>query len=178
MTITIRSEAPGDEAAVRQVNLAAFPGPEEAEIVDRLRAACSDYTAFVAVDGEGVVGHILFTPVTLEGAGPGGMGLAPMAVVPLRQGEGIGSMLVRHGLAHLKTAGCPFVLVLGHPEYYPRFGFQRASRWSIGCQWEGVPDEALMLLPFDEDVLPAEGGIARYRGEFDQGMDSPGPGSP
>lgn len=166
--VSIRRERPGDEGPIRALNEAAFRRPGEAELVDRLRAASPGYTSFVAVDGDVIVGHLLFTPVTLEGARPGGMGLAPMAVLPSRQGEGIGSRLVREGVARLREAGCPFVVVLGHPEYYPRFGFERASAWSLRCAWEGVPDEAFMVQVFDYGALPPGGGVVRYRGEFDE----------
>ena len=78
--------------------------------------------------------------------------------------------LVRHGLDHLQRTGCPFVIVLGHPAYYPRFGFEPASRYKLNCQWEGVPDEAFMVVVFERAVLPEDGGIVRYRGEFDEAM--------
>jgi putative acetyltransferase len=167
--ITVRPEAAEDEAAIREVNEAAFGGPEEAGLVDRLRSAGGGYTSFVAVDEGVVVGHILFTPITLAGATPGGMGLAPMAVLPARHGQNIGSQMVEYGIARLREAGCPFVVVLGHPEYYPRFGFDKASRWSIKSQWDGIPEGAFMLLPLDVDALPPGGGVVRYRPEFSEG---------
>ena len=168
--VEIREEVPEDQAAVHALNRAAFGGDAEAKIVDKLRASCSAYLSLVAVEGDTVVGHILFTPVHVEGHGVAGMGLAPMAVSPSRQREGIGSQLVRHGLADLQQSGCPFVIVLGHPEYYPRFGFESASKHRLLSQWEGVPDEAFMVLVFDNDALPKAGGIARYRDEFDEAM--------
>jgi putative acetyltransferase len=117
-----------------------------------------------------VIGHILFTPVTVDGSNTVGMGLAPMAVLPSQQRKGIGSQLVRHGLDHLRQTGCPFVIVLGHPEFYPRFGFEPASRYRLGSQWEGVPDEAFMVAVLNADALPKAGGTARYRDEFDDAM--------
>lgn len=168
--IEIREEEPGDRDAVYALNRAAFGGDAEANIVDKLRASCSDYLSFVAVDGDTIVGHILFTPVHVDGHGVAGMGLAPMAVLPSRQREGMGSLLVRHGLAHLHRSNCPFVTVLGHPEYYPRFGFEAASKYRLLSQWEGVPDEAFMVLVFDSDALPKAGGIARYQDEFREAM--------
>src|SRR5207302_7641563 len=97
-------------------------------------------------------GHILFTSVVVESAGRRiqGMGLAPMAVLPDRQRQGIGSQLVRQGLDILRERGCPFVVVVGHPEYYPRFGFEPASRHSLASQWEGVPDAAFIVQTLDE----------------------------
>ncbi|MCG6949362.1 MAG: N-acetyltransferase [Acidobacteria bacterium] len=170
--ISIRREEPGDFEAVHDLNLAAFEGGPEAALVDSLRASCPDYLSLVAEDEGRVVGHILFTPVVIQ-SGEGdveGVGLAPMAVLPDLQGNGIGSDLVNHGLEMLRSRSCPFVIVLGHPDYYPRFGFERASRYDLTSQWEGVPDEAFMILVLQPGVLPAAGGVARYRGEFDAVM--------
>lgn len=170
--ISVREEAPEDVPTIRKVNELAFGQPQEAGIVDALRESGDELLSFVAdYDGE-VVGHILFTPVTIETARGAvrGMGLAPMAVLPERQRQGIGSALVRHGLAALRDRSCPFVIVLGHSEYYPRFGFEPASRYGVRSQWEGVPDEAFMILVVDERVMAGVSGIARYRGEFDDAM--------
>ena len=168
--IEIREEQYSDQDAVRRINEIAFEQGPEAAIVDKLRKSCKNYCSFVAVNQDTVIGHILFTPVTIDGSDVTGMGLAPMAVLPSYQNQGIGSLLARHGLQHLQRSGCPFVIVLGHPEYYPRFGFEPASHYRLRCQWEGVPDEAFMVVVFDRDVLPGEGGIARYRAEFDEAM--------
>jgi putative acetyltransferase len=167
--VRIRSEHPADVAAVRAVNDLAFGQSTEGEIVDRLRVACPERLSFVAED-EDIVGHILFTPATVSSPeGPvTGMGLAPMAVVPERQRQGIGSALVEHGLEFLRSRGCPFVIVLGHPEFYPRFGFERASRYGLRCQWEGVPDQAFMVLVLDRGAMAGIEGVARYREEFDE----------
>ena len=170
LMIEIREEEPGDREFVRRVNLDAFNDSSEAAIVEKLRDSCDDYLAFVAVEDGHVVGHIVFTPATLDGSGLVGMGLAPMAVLPARQRNGIGSQLVRHGLEHVRQSGCPFVIVLGHPEYYPRFGFERASEYQLRSQWEGIPDEAFMVVVFDKETLPKAGDIARYRDEFDEAM--------
>ena len=168
--ITIREETLSDQDAVRQINELAFEQGPEATLVDKLRASCDRYVSFVAVDQGAVIGHILFTPVTLDGSSVVGMGLAPMGVLPSHQRQGVGSLLVRHGLDYLRQSGCPFVIVLGHPNYYPRFGFEPASRYKLSSQWEGVPDEAFMVVVFDNKVLPEAGGIVRYRAEFDEAM--------
>lgn len=152
------------------MNLAAFDNGPESAVVDKLRASCKDYLAFVATEDGAVVGHILFTPVTVDDSHAVGMGLAPLAVLPPRQRRGIGSRLVQHGLEYLRQSGCPFVIVLGHPEYYPRFGFELASKYRLLSQWQGVPDEAFMVAVFDSGALPKAGGIARYRDEFDDAM--------
>lgn len=98
------------------------------------------------------------------------MGLAPMAVLPERQRQGIGSTLVRAGIDVLWERNCPFIIVLGHSGYYPRFGFVPASRHGLLCQWDGIPDEAFMVLILDDDAMAAASGAARYRREFDQAM--------
>jgi putative acetyltransferase len=178
--ITIRPETRTEVDAVRRLNRSAFDGPVEAAIVDALRAHCDDLLSLVALDPEdedAVVGHILFSPVTIDpedpddreprGAGTGGMGLAPMAVLPGRQRRGIGTALVHRGLADLRERGCPFVVVLGHPGYYPRFGFRPASRFGLRSQWDGVADEAFMALELRSGALDGVRGAVRYRPEFE-----------
>ena len=162
---TIRDELPADIPQVRLVNELAFGQPAEADVVDRLRAACADALSLVAVEDKAVVGHILFTPAIIESAGRRvvGMGLAPLAVLPDHQRRGVGSALVRHGLAILRQRGCPFVLVLGHPEYHPRFGFERAPLHGLACLWE-VPDEAFMVLILDAGAPASVSGVARISG--------------
>jgi putative acetyltransferase len=168
--IEIRTEEPQDQDSIHRLNVAAFEDTAEAVIVDKLRGSCEDFLSFVAVENEIVVGHILFSPVTVDGCGIVGMGLAPMSVLPSHQRQGIGSQLVRHGLQYLQQSSCPFVIVVGHPEYYPRFGFEAASKYHFLCQWEGVPDEAFMVVVFDSGALPEAGSVVRYRDEFDDAM--------
>ena len=167
--IEFRIEGPGDVTAIHDVNVRAFGQPTEADIVDALRIASADFLSLVAKDGGLVVGHILFTPATIERDARRvvGMGLAPLAIAPQRQSEGIGSELVRRGLEILRERKCPFVVVLGHPDFYPRFGFERASTHGLTCQWEGVPDEAFMVLILDPQAMRGVSGVARYRSEFD-----------
>lgn len=160
-----------DYDAVRAINDTAFGQPQEGAIVDALRG--SDGALSLVAEEEGhVIGHILFTKVTIKSRSGEvtGMGLAPMAVAPGYQKKGIGSALVREGLARVRKAGCPFVIVLGHANYYPRFGFVPASCFGIKSQWEGVPDEAFMIAVFDRSALPEGGGVAYYRPEFDAAM--------
>ena len=168
--ITIRPERPEDAAGVRHVNEAAFGQPAEAGIVDKLRHTCADSLSLVAAEDDAIRGHILFTPVTIEGAVRRvvGMGLGPMAVVPNRQQQGIGSQLVQRGLEILRQRGCPFVVVIGHPEYYPRFGFEAASKHGLVSQWPGVPDAAFMVVVLDARVMAGAFGVARYRDEFNE----------
>lgn len=170
--ITIRLEKPEDIPSVRIINERAFRQPAEADIVDKLRQNCPEALSLVAEDEGYILGHILFTPVTVETDEKSiqGMGLGPMAVLPERQREGIGSIMVEYGLKILQDRSCPFVIVLGHAEYYPRFGFKIASKYGLTSQWDGVPDEAFMVLIFDEIALEGVSGIARYRKEFDEAI--------
>jgi putative acetyltransferase len=172
--IIIREERPEDIEAIRKINEEAFGQPAEADIVDRLREACENLLSLVAVQGVEVVGHILFSPASIDGEGTAfevaGMGIAPMAVLPKCQGQGIGSLLIHNGIKMLRERGCPFIIVLGYPEYYPRFGFERASRYGIHSQWSEVPDEAFMILILNKSAMVGASGVARYRKEFDDAM--------
>jgi len=170
--IRIRPERPEDVAAIRAINEAAFGGSAEADIVDALRLACPDVLSLVALSDETLVGHIVFSPVQVEDRSRAiqGMGLAPMAVLPERQRQGIGSRLVEAGLQILRKRNCLFVIVLGHPGFYPRFGFVPASRCGLTCQWKGVPDAAFMVLIFEKAAMAGVTGVVRYRDEFDAAM--------
>ena len=133
---------------------------------------CPDALSLVALDERKIVGHILFSPATIE-TDRGlveGMGLTPMAVLPERQRRGIGSSLAKRGLDLLRQRSCPFVNVLGYPEYSPRFGFERTCTYGLRSQWESVPDEAFLVLFFDESLKSHARRIARYRDEFDEAM--------
>ena len=170
--INIRIEKPEDVLQVRKINEQAFETPAEANIVDILRQNCPNLLSLVAEDGNCIVGHILFSPAVINSSEGRieGMGLAPMAVSPNRQRQTIGSQLVKYGLEILRERGCPFVIVLGHPEYYPRFGFELASKYGLSCQWDGVPDEAFMVMIMNHALLKGVSGVARYREEFNQAM--------
>ena len=170
--ISVREEKTEDITSIRAINERAFGQPTEANIIDRLRGSCVDIISLVAVDGNKVVGHILFSPVVIESDHGviSGMGLAPMAVMPERQRQGIGFALVRKGLAIIRERGYPFVIVLGHSEYYPRFGFEPASKYGLLCQWEEVPDEAFMVIVFNRDEIENVHDIVYYKDEFNEAM--------
>lgn len=166
--IVVRAERPDDAMAVRRVLLAAFETAAEADLVARLRTDVEGYLAWVASDGDEVVGHVAFSPLTLDGTACGGMGLAPLAVAPTQQRRGIGGALVRAALATLREQGCGFVALLGHPDYYPRFGFVPASRHGLrSAQWPDAPDAVVMALVLDADRLPPHGGALRFAEPFD-----------
>jgi putative acetyltransferase len=156
-------------AAIRRVNELAFGRAAEADLVDALRAHGRISLSLVAERGGEVVGHILFTRVLIESDTEWtvGVGLAPIAVLPAHQEMGIGSLLARAGLAECRRAGHGCVVTLGHPAYYPRFGFVPARRH--GLAWEHpAPAEAFMVLPLRAGAIPAGGGLVRYAPEFGQ----------
>lgn len=165
--IEIRAERAGDETAVRRVNELAFGQADEAALVDALRAAADPHISLVATDGGEIVGHIFFSPVSIEPEDSpfAAMGLAPMAVLPGHQRRGVGSALVRAGLEECRRIGHNVVVVLGHPEYYPRFGFRPASRAGLRCEYP-VPDEVFMVVELEPGALAGRRGLVKYRPEF------------
>jgi putative acetyltransferase len=159
--IAIRPEQDGDAGEIRTILESAFGGTDEANLVEALRASGNLTISLVAAEADRLVGHLAFSPVTIDGR-PGGLGLAPLAVRPEFQRTGIGGRLVREGLARAATfAG--YVVVLGHPEYYSKFGFQTASACGIGNEYGA--DDAFMVLELRVGGMPA-GGLARYGPEF------------
>jgi len=161
----VRLEAPGDHDAVREVHTLAFGRSSEAVLVDRVRDG-SGAISVVAVDADAVVGHVLFTAARIVGAGAHVRvaALGPLAVSPSRQRRGIGSGLVRRGLEECRREGYDAVVVVGHPAYYPRFGFHRGSSFRLRCQFD-VPDEVFMAAELNPGVLSG-GGEVRYPPEF------------
>lgn len=164
-TPDIRPETAADIHSIRAVHRAAFPGDEEARLVDGIRASGNARVSLVAEIGERVVGHVLFSPVRIDGSieAVGGVGLAPVAVLPEFQRRGIGSALVRAGIDACRTLGCDFVVVLGHPDFYPRFGFERASARGLANEYGA--DEAFLVLELRAGALP-QTGLVRYGEEF------------
>lgn len=191
--VAVRPERPGDEVGIRAVVRAAFPTAEEADLVDALRAdpdAWIEGLSWVAVRGDDdgndddgddgddgsrsdvggdsghvngpIVGHALLTRCHV-GRTPA-LCLAPCSVLPELQGTGIGTAVTAAALDAARTAGEHLVVVLGHPTYYPRFGFERASTHGIRLSVE-VPDEALMVLRLDPAV-PVPSGLVRYAPAF------------
>lgn len=165
--LTVRAEAEGDQAAVRRVNELAFEGACEADLVEALRQNGTRLVSLVAEEDGRVVGHILFSPVTVESeAGDwGAFALGPMAVLPERQGLGVGSALVREGLSECLRLGHEVVFVLGHEDYYPRFGFRTAAGAGLGCEFPS-PEENFMVAELRPGALAGRAGLVRYAPEF------------
>ena len=170
--ITIRAEKEDDLIAIKNINDQAFGQTEEGIIIDKIRASDSSILSLVAEKDNAVVGHIFYSEATIDFSGETitGMGLAPMAVLPAYQKEGIGKGLINESLKILKKKPIPFIIVLGHEKYYPKFGFEKASKYGIKCQWDGVPDEAFMIMILDKEKMSKVHGIASYRAEFNEAM--------
>lgn len=160
----IRKETEKDFSEVFQVVASAFENESEAKLVERLRNV-EPFISLVAEKDGRIVGHIAFSAVTLDDEPTDFLGLAPMAVAPEFQNQGIGSRLVREGLKICADAGFTAVFVLGHPEYYPRFGFETAKLLGFSCEYP-APDEAFMVLELEKGALDGRKGLIKYRPEF------------
>ncbi len=164
----IRPEEEREGAAVRALNASAFDTEGEGNLVDVLRASARPLVSLVAEHDGNIVGHIMFSPVSLSGNPDLKiMGLAPMAVAPERQRQGIGSELVRAGVERCKQLGVDAVVVLGHPEYYPRFGFRPSPPFGIKSEYD-VPDDVFMVLELQPGCLNGKSGIIKYHEAFSE----------
>lgn len=162
--VRVRDEQQADVAAIHDVVARAFERPDEARLVEALRAAGKATISLVAEHEGRIVGHVLFSPVTLAGA-PFASGLAPLAVAPEMQGRGCGGALVRAGLERCRAARHAFVVVLGSPAYYGRFGFVSAERHSLTCEYEPPPG-AFQVIELASGALAGRAGLVRYAAEF------------
>lgn len=145
----IRDETAADIADIRTITKAAFAGKPyssqtEAEIIDGLRAASAVLLSLVAVEGDAVIGNVVFSTVTIGGE-TGWVGLGPVSVRPDRQARGVGSMLIREGLERMRASGAKGCVLVGDPGYYARFGFAAVP----GLGYPGVPDQYVQALSFD-----------------------------
>jgi putative acetyltransferase len=164
--IVLREETEQDAPAIHELETKAFGRPAEANIVDALRKRGRIVLSLVAVDRTSVVGHVLFSPVSIEEDHGliSAVGLGPLAVSPESQRKGIGTRLVRAGLEKCREHGHDLVVVLGSPSYYQRFGFLRADRF--GFRLEGAPPENFMLIELRRGALSGKGGPVKYQPEF------------
>lgn len=162
--LAIRAAAPHDAPHIRAVNETAFGRAAEADLVEALRADGDAMIELVAQRGGEIVGHILFSPlkITREGETLEAAALAPMAVAPAAQRNGVGAALIHAGTEACRARGAPAIVVLGHANYYPRFGFRAACAESLSAPFSGEAFMALELLP---GVLAA-GGAVRYAAAF------------
>jgi putative acetyltransferase len=164
--VNIREERASDSAAIRAVHRAAFEADAEAALVDALREQAAPLVSLVADEGGAVVGHILFSPVVLSGDDSLKiMGLAPMSVLPAHQRRGVGTALVQAALERCRELGFAAVVVLGHAEYYPRFGFVPASRFGLRSEYD-VPDDVFMAMELIPGALTGRSGTICYHPAF------------
>jgi len=165
-SMSIRRETQTDISAIRKVNEKAFKGPAEARLVDLLREANKAIISLVAMFDRRVVGHILFSQITIEPNPRNilGLGLAPLAVLPEYQRRGIGSSLVAKGLEECREKGYDVVFVLGDVHFYARFGFARASIYGLRNEYN--VDENFMILELKKAVLDSIVGLVKYPPEF------------
>jgi len=167
--LVVRVETAADIHAVRKLNKKAFKGNSESKLVDAIREA--DYFipgfSIVAEKGGVIVGHILFSPIKIkdEAVSTPALALAPMAVSPEFQNQGVGSALIKFGLEECRKAGHKIIVVVGHDEYYPRFGFVRAIDKGLKLPFE-APDEVFMALELVPGALTGVKGMVEYPAEF------------
>jgi len=170
--MNIRLEQPSDIEQIWSVNADAFTTDVEANLVNTLRDSGCPLVSLVAEEGGQIVGHILFTPVELSRDGADSdiqelklMGLAPMAVVSDYQKKGVGSQLVKAGLEHCNTLGVDAVVVLGHPDYYPRFGFVPSVEYGIKAGLD-VPEDVFMVQELVKGCLDGKRGTIKFHEAF------------
>jgi len=165
--LVIRPETPEDLGSIRYVNEQAFGQENESKLIKKLRNHSVLTISLVAVQDGEIVGHIAFSPVVIESGLSSfeAIALAPMAVLPVYQRQSIGGQLVRAGLEECCRLGHDIIVVLGHPDYYPRFGFVLARPKGIDCEFE-VPEEAWMILELREGALAGRRGTVKFQPEF------------
>lgn len=169
--IEVRREKPEDIDAIRNINLRAFENPAEANLIDKLRTECDDFISFVAVKDGDIVGHLLFTAAYIEhddGEKTLGWGLAPMGILPILQKKGVGKKLIETALTEIQEdSDHSFIIVLGHKQFYSKFGFVPASMFGIKSEWSEIPNQSFMIMKLHTPKRPLT-GTAKYRKEFSE----------
>ncbi len=165
--LNITKEKPNEIQQIRKINLLAFETATEADLVDRLRDSGIPIISLVAEIGDKLVGYILFTPMTSDNSDIKIAGLAPMAVLPEYQNNGIGSALVEKGLEYCADEKYEAVAVLGHPNYYPKFGFIPSTRFDLISEYD-VPKEVFMVKELVSHSLSKVSGVIKYHEEFNK----------
>ncbi len=170
MQYLIRPETASDLSQISNVTRQAFNSTAEVTLIEKLRKAIDFLPplSLVAVKGQQVLGHILFSPMRIvseNGDRTMSLALAPLSVLQEFQRKGVGGALIRQGLNTAKDLGYSSVIVLGHAEYYPRFGFKPASHWNITCPFP-TPDEAFLALELLPHALDGVAGVVEYAPVF------------
>ena len=170
MNTTIRKEEEKDHKQIYEVNKLAFQQENESKLIEKIRKSenfIPELSIVAEIDNR-IVGHILFSKIKIIGDSDyESLALAPMAVIPEFQKRGIGSELIKKGIDKAKELGFDSIIVLGHKEYYPKFGFQRASKWNIKCPFE-VPDDVFMAIELTEKAFEGKAGTVKYPDEFNE----------
>jgi predicted N-acetyltransferase YhbS len=170
MNTTIRKEEVKDHKQIYEVNKLAFQQENESKLIEKIRKSenfIPELSIVAEIDNR-IVGHILFSKIKIIGDSDyESLALAPMAVIPEFQKRGIGSELIKKGIDKAKELGFDSIIVLGHKEYYPKFGFQRASKWNIKCPFE-VPDDVFMAIELTEKAFEGKAGTVKYPDEFNE----------
>lgn len=167
--MNIRDEDQFDFKGIWDINKLAFQGEEEGKLINKLREEDVDLISLVAEDGLNLVGHILISPAIIKSEDKSIeiAALGPMAVLPTYQRKGIGSELIKEGIRRCIKAGYVAIAVLGHPEYYPKFGFLPSVKYGITCEYE-VPEEVFMILELHKSFLNEITGVVKYHPAFNE----------
>ncbi len=163
----IRREESADIPKIRRVNKEAFETQMEADLVDALREDGAVVISLVAIDKSEIIGHILFTKVSLEGFDIPIIGIGPMAVLPEHQGKGVGTQLMKVGLEECELKNYEAVVVLGYQDYYTRFGFSPSIEYGIKSEYD-VPPEVFMVKELKKGVLVGKSSTIKYHSLFSE----------
>ncbi len=161
--VKIRKEEPGDEARIFEVVADAFPTDAEAQLVDLMRSQNDILSSLVALGDEGIIGHVVVSPIRIEGVSSFMGGIAPLSVFRAHQAKGVGSLLMEAAIEECRNIGLAALFLLGDPGYYTRFGFSRSH---IGNEYGA--EDGFMQLELQPDVLAGVSGVARYVDAFSE----------